>query len=75
MQRKDDELNQRDDINPGKRFVPLEPMPVRAIHPAHPMPGNPNIRFDDGVPVERHAYTAIGQVESIESDDQLFGLG
>lgn len=53
MRRKDIELAQTEESYAGQRFVPLEPMPLRAIHPAHPAPGNPNVRFDGNVVTQR----------------------
>ncbi|MEX1232801.1 MAG: hypothetical protein WEB58_21320 [Planctomycetaceae bacterium] len=74
MRLKDAEIAQREVFHPGKRFVPLEPMPIQAIHPAHPAPGNPNVRFD-GAMNARHAYAKFPHNDLIEDDERLFGLG
>ncbi len=47
MSRRDAELDHVSEFNPGQWFVPLEPVPHRAFHPAHPAPGIPNVQFGD----------------------------
>ena len=73
MRLRDFEIAQREELHPGLRFVPLEPLPIKAIHPAHPAPGNPNVRFD-GVINARHADAKVRHSDLIE-DDVNFGFG
>ncbi len=65
MIRRDAELDCVSEYIPGNRFVPLEPIPHRAFHPAHPAPGLPNVQFGEHAesprrPAAQHSHVAGG---------------
>ncbi|MFN0196972.1 MAG: hypothetical protein ACKVT0_09505 [Planctomycetaceae bacterium] len=75
MCRRDAELDHVSDFNPGQRFVPLEPTPHRAVHPAHPAPGLPNLEFGEHAESPRRQVAQHSHVAAGLPNQERFHLG